>query len=232
VCPASRSIFWTVAARSQRSSARYVRGLREELIIVVILGTGAWVSVHSAPVSLRPRDTSTSRRSGTTSTYSRRSFLLKHTDLHRQMRRRAHAARRHLGIHNLLRVSREQLPRVEAVAEDRARWSVDADRLLGPRSCVSHLSTPFENLDTVLRAEVCTRRTRCRASPRTGRYGGCSDLRERLPRTISQRELRNDSGAIMRALDRGEVFLVTRNGFPVGELRPARRRFVESRPPP
>jgi antitoxin (DNA-binding transcriptional repressor) of toxin-antitoxin stability system len=47
-----------------------------------------------------------------------------------------------------------------------------------------------------------------------------------VTRTISQRELRNDSGAIMRALDRGEVFLVTRNGIPVGELRPARRRFV------
>lgn len=30
----------------------------------------------------------------------------------------------------------------------------------------------------------------------------------------------------MRALDRGEVFVVTRNGIPVGELRPARRRFV------
>jgi hypothetical protein len=30
----------------------------------------------------------------------------------------------------------------------------------------------------------------------------------------------------MRALDRGEVFIVTRNGLPIGELRPARRRFV------
>lgn len=30
----------------------------------------------------------------------------------------------------------------------------------------------------------------------------------------------------MRALDRGEDFVVTRNGVPVGELRPARRRFV------
>lgn len=47
-----------------------------------------------------------------------------------------------------------------------------------------------------------------------------------MTKTISQRELRNDSGAIMRALDHGEVFLVTRNGIPVGELRPARRRFV------
>jgi len=47
-----------------------------------------------------------------------------------------------------------------------------------------------------------------------------------MPRTISQRERRNDSGAIMRALDRGEVFLVTGNGIPVGELRPARRRSV------
>lgn len=47
-----------------------------------------------------------------------------------------------------------------------------------------------------------------------------------MSRTISQRELRNDSGAIMRALDRGEDFIVTRNGIPVGELRPVRRRFV------
>ena len=47
-----------------------------------------------------------------------------------------------------------------------------------------------------------------------------------MSRTISQRELRNESGEIMRALDRGEDFIVTRNGIPVGELRPARRRFV------
>ena len=47
-----------------------------------------------------------------------------------------------------------------------------------------------------------------------------------MSRTISQRELRNDSGAIMRALDRGESFVVTRNGVPVGELRPVRRPFV------
>jgi prevent-host-death family protein len=47
-----------------------------------------------------------------------------------------------------------------------------------------------------------------------------------MTRTITQRELRNDSGEIMRALDRGEEFVVTRNGVPVGELRPVRRRFV------
>jgi prevent-host-death family protein len=47
-----------------------------------------------------------------------------------------------------------------------------------------------------------------------------------VTRTISQRELRNDSGEIMRALDRGEDFIVTRRGVPVGELRPVRRRFV------
>ncbi len=39
-------------------------------------------------------------------------------------------------------------------------------------------------------------------------------------RKITQRELRNDSGEIMRALDRGESFVVTRNGTPVGELSP------------
>ncbi|HUY96386.1 MAG TPA: prevent-host-death protein [Verrucomicrobiae bacterium] len=48
-----------------------------------------------------------------------------------------------------------------------------------------------------------------------------------MARVITQRELRNESGLIMRALDRGESFLVTRNGIPVGELRPLqRRRFV------
>lgn len=47
-----------------------------------------------------------------------------------------------------------------------------------------------------------------------------------MTRTISQRELRNDSGAVLRALDDGEDFIITRNGVPVGELRPARRRFV------
>ena len=43
-------------------------------------------------------------------------------------------------------------------------------------------------------------------------------------RKITQRELRNESGEIMRALDRGETFVVTRNGVPVGELTPLRRR--------
>jgi len=32
----------------------------------------------------------------------------------------------------------------------------------------------------------------------------------------------------MRALDRGETFIVTRNGVPVGELRPQPRRFVSA----
>lgn len=45
-----------------------------------------------------------------------------------------------------------------------------------------------------------------------------------MTRKLSQRELRNKSGEIMRALDRGEDFIVTRNGVPVGELRPIRRR--------
>lgn len=46
-------------------------------------------------------------------------------------------------------------------------------------------------------------------------------------REITQRELRNESGDIMRALDRGETFVVTRNGVPVGELAPVQRhRFV------
>lgn len=48
-----------------------------------------------------------------------------------------------------------------------------------------------------------------------------------MNRRITQRELRNESGRIMRALDRGETFTVTRNGVPVGELVPMKpRRFV------
>ena len=46
---------------------------------------------------------------------------------------------------------------------------------------------------------------------------------------ISQRELRNDSGEIMRRLDRGDSFVVTRRGAPVGELTPLRRhRFISA----
>jgi|GEM_PF-714600 len=45
-----------------------------------------------------------------------------------------------------------------------------------------------------------------------------------VTREISQRELRNESGEIMRRLDKGETFVVTRNGTPVGELAPLRRR--------
>lgn len=45
-----------------------------------------------------------------------------------------------------------------------------------------------------------------------------------MSRRITQRELRNDSGRIMRALDKGKAFIVTRNGVPVGELIPLRQR--------
>jgi antitoxin (DNA-binding transcriptional repressor) of toxin-antitoxin stability system len=46
---------------------------------------------------------------------------------------------------------------------------------------------------------------------------------------ITQRQLRNDSGAIMRGLDEGRSYVVTRNGVPVGELTPRRRhRFVSA----
>ena len=50
-----------------------------------------------------------------------------------------------------------------------------------------------------------------------------------LAQRITQRELRNDSGRVMRALEKGHAFIVTRNGVPVGELIPVRRRtFVSS----
>lgn len=50
-----------------------------------------------------------------------------------------------------------------------------------------------------------------------------------MQREITQRELRNESGAIMRAIDGGESFVVTRNGVPVAEMTPVRRRKSTSR---
>ena len=48
-----------------------------------------------------------------------------------------------------------------------------------------------------------------------------------MNRTITQRELRNDSGAILREVQAGQTITVTRNGEPVAELRAVpQRRFV------
>lgn len=47
--------------------------------------------------------------------------------------------------------------------------------------------------------------------------------------TIAQRDLRNDSAEILRRVEAGEEFVVTRNGTPVAELRPAARRRGVSR---
>lgn len=46
-------------------------------------------------------------------------------------------------------------------------------------------------------------------------------------RAVTQRQLRNESGAILREVEAGGTVIVSRNGTPVGELRPIRRqRFV------
>ena len=44
-----------------------------------------------------------------------------------------------------------------------------------------------------------------------------------MAREITTRELRTDICRVMRALDAGESFVITRNGTPVGELRPVQR---------
>lgn len=50
-----------------------------------------------------------------------------------------------------------------------------------------------------------------------------------MARTITQRELRNDSGAVLRAVQAGETLTVTRNGTPVAEMRPVARSRMVSR---
>jgi prevent-host-death family protein len=48
-----------------------------------------------------------------------------------------------------------------------------------------------------------------------------------MSRSITQRELRNDSAAVLRDVEGGQIITVTRNGTPVAELRPIPpRRFI------
>ena len=48
-----------------------------------------------------------------------------------------------------------------------------------------------------------------------------------MAETINQRTLRNQSGEIMRRVEKGESFVITRDGEPLAELVPLRRpRFV------
>jgi prevent-host-death family protein len=44
-----------------------------------------------------------------------------------------------------------------------------------------------------------------------------------VPEAIPQRQLRNDSGEIMRRVEAGESFVITRNGKPVADLVPHAR---------
>lgn len=43
-------------------------------------------------------------------------------------------------------------------------------------------------------------------------------------KTVSQRELRNNSAAVMDAVEAGETYRITRSGTEVAELRPVSRR--------
>jgi prevent-host-death family protein len=43
-------------------------------------------------------------------------------------------------------------------------------------------------------------------------------------KTITQREFRNNSAAVMDAVESGETYHITRNGTEVAELRPLARR--------
>lgn len=48
-----------------------------------------------------------------------------------------------------------------------------------------------------------------------------------MDRMISQRELRNETATVIRGVQSGRTFILTRNGTPVAEIRPLPpRRFV------
>lgn len=48
-------------------------------------------------------------------------------------------------------------------------------------------------------------------------------------KTISQREMRNDSGRVLREVEQGQEFTVTRRGAPVARLVPYRDTAVGCR---
>jgi antitoxin (DNA-binding transcriptional repressor) of toxin-antitoxin stability system len=52
---------------------------------------------------------------------------------------------------------------------------------------------------------------------------------ERTSRETIQRELRNESGAIMRSVEQGESFTITDDGIPIRRLIPLRRRMFVPR---
>jgi prevent-host-death family protein len=46
--------------------------------------------------------------------------------------------------------------------------------------------------------------------------------------TVTMRELRNKGAEVIERVERGETLTVTRNGRPVAELSPIRRRFPDT----
>ena len=51
---------------------------------------------------------------------------------------------------------------------------------------------------------------------------------QHMATTISQRDLRNNNADIMRRLEEGETFLITRNGKQIGTLTPSTRSLFVS----
>ena len=47
-------------------------------------------------------------------------------------------------------------------------------------------------------------------------------------RTVTVRDLRNRGGEVLAAVERGDSFVVTRDGVEVAELRPLRRRGLSA----
>jgi antitoxin (DNA-binding transcriptional repressor) of toxin-antitoxin stability system len=64
---------------------------------------------------------------------------------------------------------------------------------------------------------------------RPARLLQCATVRFMTIRTITQREIRNQSAAVLREVEVGRTIIASRNGTPVGELRPIKRRHFVPR---
>lgn len=64
-------------------------------------------------------------------------------------------------------------------------------------------------------------RGHCGEAAKAVQPSGATKCYVRLVKTISQRELRNDNAAVVRGVEAGESYTITRRGVPVARLVPA-----------
>lgn len=105
---------------------------------------------------------------------------------------------------NMRRKRRYVPPAVQATATELQRFSAASNTPSGVTSeCMSPQESPIHALPGSQRQDLCYR---CYITP--------------VQPTVSHRDLRNNSGAVLHAVEKGESYTVTNHGKPVARLVP------------